>query len=102
MFVGTWVHVCATVCVHGHRQDALFLCHQPLLALASYPCRFRVFVLQQTNELTKDLLHCLHVVSGAALQDPALPSGQWLQFKVLLDLAAKTESGQQINSALTT
>lgn len=34
----------------------------------------------------KDLLHCLHVVGAAALQDPALPPGQRLQLKVLLDL----------------
>lgn len=58
-----------------------------LAALASYPCRLCVFVLQQANELTKDLLHCLHVVSSAALQDPPLPSSKWLQLKVLLDLS---------------
>ena len=69
-----------------------------LAVVASYPCRLCVFVLQQANELTKDLLHSLHVVGGAALQDPALPSGQRLQLKVFLDLSAKNrEYGQSIH-----
>lgn len=69
-----------------------------LAVLASYPCRLCVFVLQQANELTKALLHRLQVVGGTALQDPALPSGQWLQLKVLLDLPAETQCGQPKHS----
>lgn len=48
--------------------------------------------------MTKHLLHCLHVVGAAALQDPALPSSKGLQLKVLLDLpeeARNTKKGEE-------
>lgn len=58
----------------------------------SYPaCRLCVFVLQQADEVTKHLLDSVHVVGAAALQDPALPPGQGLQLKVLLDLPKTSE-----------
>lgn len=69
-----------------------------LATLASYPCRLCVFVLQQANELTEAFLHCFQVVGGASLQDPALPSGQRLQLKVLLHLSAETQCGQSKHS----
>lgn len=64
-----------------------------MAALASYPGRFRVLVLQQAYELREALLHCLHVVGGAALQNPALPPRQRLQLEILLDLPAETQCG---------
>lgn len=62
-------------------------------AWTSYPGRFCVLVLQQADELGEALLCCLHVVDGAALQDPALPPRQRLQLEILLDLPAETECG---------
>lgn len=62
-------------------------CQLETVALASYPGRFCVFVLQQTNEVAKAFFHFLHVVSRAAVKYPAFSSGQWLQLKVLLYLA---------------
>lgn len=68
------VRVCvrASVCVQATGRLWCFFaighsCLRPLAAVASYPRRLCVFVLQQANELTKDLLHCLHVVGAAAL-----------------------------------
>lgn len=83
------------MCTATSRGWCFFVvCHSCLSAVAartSYPGRLCVLVLQQADELGEALLHCLHVVDGAALQDPALPSSQRLQLEILLDLPAETE-----------
>lgn len=90
-----WVRVACTATSRGWCFFVVrHSCFLAVAALASYPGRFGVLVLQQADELGEAVLGRFHVVDGAALQDPALPPRQRLQLEILFDLPAdKTECG---------
>lgn len=57
----------------------------------SYPACLLVFFLQQVDELAEALLHCVHVLYRASLEQPALPPSQGFQLKIFLYLCEKTK-----------
>lgn len=61
-------------------------CWDVAVVPGSYPAYLLVLLFEQKNELTEDLLHRVHVVHCAALQNPALASCQRFQLKVFLYL----------------
>lgn len=60
---------------------------------SSYPAHLLVLFLQQVDELAEALLHTVHVVHRASLEQPALPPSQRFQLKIFLDLFEETEGG---------
>lgn len=60
---------------------------------SSYPACLLVLFLQQVDELAEALLHGIHVVYCASLEQPALPPSQRFQFEIFLYLFEEMEGG---------